>query len=161
MTAPVVADASPLIAFQQIGELRLLRAVFAELTVPPAVAREILPSVAPAPWIVERGLTQPIGPLVLRADLGAGESEALSLAAEIRADRLLLDERAARRVAEALGLSVVGTLGVLLAAKRRGLVAEVRPLIDELVRQGFWVAPRLVKQVLLAAGEEGSDDRRS
>jgi len=85
----------------------------------------------------------------------------LSLAAEIRADRLLLDERAARRVAEALGLSVVGTLGVLLAAKRRGLVAEVRPLIDELVRQGFWVAPRLVKQVLLAAGEEGSDDRRS
>jgi uncharacterized protein len=161
VTAVVVADASPLIALQQIGELRLLRAVFTELIVPPAVAREILPSVPPAPWIVERPLTQPIASLVLRANLGAGEGEALSLAAEIRADRLLLDERAARRVAEALGLSVVGTLGVLLAAKRRGLVAEVRPLIDELVRQGFWVAPRLVKQALLAAGEEGPGDSRS
>jgi predicted nucleic acid-binding protein len=58
-------------------------------------------------------------------------------------------------VAEALGLSVVGTLGVLLAAKRTGLVAEVRPLVDELLRQGFWVAPRLVKLALLAAGEDG------
>jgi len=57
-------------------------------------------------------------------------------------------------VAEALSLSVVGTLGVLLAAKRTGLVAEVRPLVDELLRQGFWVAPRLVKPALLAAGED-------
>jgi hypothetical protein len=125
------------------------------------VGREILPSVAPAPWIVERRLTQPIAPLVLRANLGAGESEALSLAVEIRADLLFVDERAGRRVAAALGLSVVGTLGVLLAAKRRGLVAEVRPLIDDLVRRGFWVAPRLVKQALLAAAEEGPDGGRS
>jgi predicted nucleic acid-binding protein len=58
-------------------------------------------------------------------------------------------------VAAALGLSVVGTLGVLLAAKRTGEVAEVRSLIDELLRQGFWVAPRLVKEALLAAGEDG------
>jgi hypothetical protein len=120
VTAVVVADASPLIAFRQIGELRLLRAVFTELTVPPAVAREILPSVPAVPWVMERALAQPIAPFVLRASLGAGESEALSLAAEIRADRLLLDERAARRVAEALGLSVVGTLGVLLAAGEEG-----------------------------------------
>jgi predicted nucleic acid-binding protein len=73
VTAVVVADASPLIAFQQIGQLELLRAVFAELTVPPAVCREILPSVPPAPWIVERRLTQPIAPLVLRANLAAAE----------------------------------------------------------------------------------------
>ena len=161
MSAVVVADASPLIAFQQIGQLQLLRTVFGELTVPPAVAREILPSVPPTPWIVERRLTQPIAPLVLRASLGAGESEALSLAVEIRADLLFVDERAGRRVAAALGLSVVGTLGVLLAAKRTGHIAEVRPLVDELLRQGFWVAPRLVKQALLAAAEEGPDGSRS
>ena len=53
MTAVVAADASPLIAFQQIGQLRLLRAVFTELIVPPAVAREILPSVPTVPWVVE------------------------------------------------------------------------------------------------------------
>jgi hypothetical protein len=160
VSAVVVADASPLIAFQQIGQLQLLRTMFEVLTVPPAVAREILPSVPLAPWIVERRLTQPIAPLVLRASLGAGESEALSLAVEIRADLLFVDERAGRRVAAALGLRVVGTLGVLLAAKRTGHITEVRPLVDELLRQGFWVAPRLVKQALLAA-EEGADDSRS
>lgn len=163
MSAVAVADASPLIAFQQIGQLQfqLLRTAFGELTVPPAVAREILPSVPPAPWIVKRRLTQSIAPLVLRANLGAGESEALSLAVEIRADLLFVDERAGRRVAAALGLSVLGTLGVLLAAKRTGHIAEVRPLVDELLRQGFWVAPRLVKQALLAAAEEGPDGSRS
>jgi putative transcriptional regulator len=54
VTAPVVADASPLIAFQQIGQLTLLRGTFAELIVPPAVAREIQPSVPSVTWIVER-----------------------------------------------------------------------------------------------------------
>ena len=153
VTAPVVADASPLIALQQIGQLHLLQALFSEVIVPPAVAREIQPSVPGVPWIIERALAQPVAPLVLRASLGAGESEALSLAVEARAGRLLVDERAARRAAEALGLSVVGTLGVLLAAKRKGLIAELRPLVDELARQGFWVSPRLVRQALLAAGE--------
>jgi predicted nucleic acid-binding protein len=161
VSAVVVADASPLIAFQQIGQLQLLRTMFGEVTVPPAVAREILPSVPFAPWIVERRLTQPIAPLVLRANLGAGESEALSLAVEIRADLLFVDERAGRRVAAALGPSVVGTLGVILAAKRTGHIAEVRPVVDELLRQGFWVAPRLVKQALSAAAEEGPDGSRS
>ena len=130
--------------------------MFGELTVPPAVAREILPSVPPAPWIVERRLTQPLAPLVLRANLGAGESEALSLAVEIRADLLFVDERAGRRVAAALGVSVVGTLGVLLAAKRTGSIAEVRPC-GRAASTRLWVAPRLVKQALLAAGEESPD----
>ncbi len=89
MTAVVVADSSPLIAFQQIGQLQLLQTLFTSLAVPPSVAREIAPSVPPTPWIVERGLTQPIAPLVLRSNLGVGESEALSLALELRAERLV------------------------------------------------------------------------
>jgi predicted nucleic acid-binding protein len=118
------------------------------------VAREIQPSVPSVTWIVERPLAQAIAPLVLRSSLGAGESEALSLAMELHADYLLVDERAARRAARALGLRVIGTLGVLLAAKRKRLITEVRPLLDELLRKGFWVSPRLVRQSLLAAGEE-------
>lgn len=72
MTASVVADASPLIAFQQIGQLSLLQAIFTEVIVPPAVAREIQPSVPSVPWIVERPLAQAIAPLVLRASLWGG-----------------------------------------------------------------------------------------
>ncbi len=83
MTAVVVADASPLIALQQIGMLDLLRSEFGEVVVPPAVAREIRPSVPSLPWITERPLGQPLASRVLRASLGPGESEALSLAVEL------------------------------------------------------------------------------
>lgn len=91
---------------------------------------------------------------MLRASLGPGESEALSLAAELHAVRFVVDERAARRIAEGLGLSVIGTLGILLAAKRKGNLERVRPSIEALVSRGFWVAPRVVERVLLAAGED-------
>ncbi len=89
MTAPVVADASPVIALHQIGQLRLLPGIFTAVIVPPAVAREIQPRVPSVPWILERPLEQAIAPLVLRASLEAGESEASSLAIEVHADRLL------------------------------------------------------------------------
>jgi uncharacterized protein len=74
---------------------------------------------------------------VLRATLGPGESEAISLALEIHADRLIIDERAGRRVAEALGLRVAGVLGLLVLSKQRGLIPALRPQIESLVRVGF------------------------
>ena len=150
----VVADASPLIALQQIEALHLAQALFTELLIPPAVAREIAPSVTRVPWLVERALTQPVAVQALRANLGPGESEAISLVLEIGADRLLVDERPARRVAEAIGVSVIGTLGVLLAAKRKGLIAAVRPSIDALLRRNFRMSPALVEHCLMAAGEQ-------
>jgi uncharacterized protein len=154
VTAVVVADASPLIALHQIGMLDLLRSEFGEVVVPPAVVREIRPSVPSLPWITERPLGQPLASRVLRASLGPGESEALSLAVELHAVRFVVDERAARRIAEGLGLSVIGTLGILLAAKRKGSLERVRPSIEALISRGFWVAPRVVERVLLAAGED-------
>ena len=153
MTPLVVADASPLIALQQIGRLELLEALFGVIAIPTAVAEEISPSVPLQPWMTVQGLAQPMAPIVLRARLGRGEREALSLAIETRAPRLLVDERAARRIAEALGLPVIGTLGVLLAARRRGEVDAIRPLVEALQQQGFWIAPSLVERVIAAAGE--------
>ena len=153
MTPVVVADASPLIALQQIGRLELLEALFGVIAIPTAVAEEIAPSVPLWPWMAVQGLAQPMAPIVLRARLGRGEREALSLAIETRAPRLLVDERAARRIAEALGLPVIGTLGVLLAARRRGEVDAIRPLVEALQQQGFWIATSLVERVIAAAGE--------
>jgi predicted nucleic acid-binding protein len=118
----VVADAGPVIALQRIGHLGLLQALFQEVLVPPAVARELVPRLTLPAWIRERTLQQPIAQEVLRASLGAGESEAISLALEIQADRLIVDERAGRRVAEALGLRVAGVLGLLVLSKQRGHV---------------------------------------
>jgi hypothetical protein len=87
----VVADASPLIALAQIDQLPLLEKLFGEILVPPAVVSEVEQSL-PA-FIRERKLSRPIPAAVLRAALDPGESEAISLALEIGAERLILDER--------------------------------------------------------------------
>jgi len=150
----VVADASPLIALQQIEPLGLLEVLFAEVYVPPAVAREVAPRLVLPAWIRERALGQPIARDVLRASLGAGESEAISLALEIHADRLIIDERAGRHVAEALGLRVAGVLGLLVLAKQRGLIPEVRSHLDMLLRTGFRADLDLVDRILQRAGEK-------
>lgn len=150
---PAISNASPLIALEQIGHLDLLGELLDKILVPPAVAREVSPTVHLPPWIEVRSLDQSVGPRILQAALGPGESEALSLALETRAFLLLLDERPARRLAQALGLPVVGTLGILLAAKRRKLLPNVKPCLDALLEEDFRIAPALYERVLHDAGE--------
>jgi predicted nucleic acid-binding protein len=89
----------------------------------------------------------------LLADLDRGEAEVIALAQELGADLLIIDERLGRRHADRLGFAVTGTLGVLLRAKEQGFIAEVRPLIEELRRQGIHLAEPLVKRTLELANE--------
>ncbi|MGH7137585.1 MAG: DUF3368 domain-containing protein [Pirellulales bacterium] len=149
----VISNASPLIALEQIGQLALLEQLFNSVVVPPAVVREVSASVALPVWIAEQALSQPVGPRILNASLGAGETEAISLSLEVRARLLILDDRPARRLAQALGLSIIGTLGVLLAAKQRNLLPAVRPSLAALLQFDFRIAPALYDQVLRDAGE--------
>jgi uncharacterized protein len=154
--AAVVADTSPLIALHQIGHLSLLKSLFVEVYVPPAVAREAAPSLPGLPlWIVARELAQPVASEVLRVSLGEGERETLALALELRADVVILDDRPARRLAVGLGLSAVGTAGILVRAKRIGLIAAVRPLLENLLDAGFRLSPAIRSRVLTDAGEQG------
>ena len=85
--------------------------------------------------------------------LGPGETEAISLALELRAERVILDDLPARVLAQRLGIPLIGTLGILLAAKRRGLVTAIREPIDTLRAGGFRLATDLYEQVLTKAGE--------
>lgn len=152
--AAVVADTSPLIALHQIGQLQLLERLFGEILVPPAVAREAAPSLPEPPaWIRTVTPTQPIGSEVLRASLGPGESEALSLALELRADIVILDDRQARRLASGLGLHVAGTGGILLRAKRAGFIPAVRPLLGQLIGFDFHLSQAILDEILDEAGE--------
>jgi hypothetical protein len=150
--AQVVADTSPLIALQQIGRLDLLRALFGSVLIPSAVAAEAL-SVDRPEWLIERPLTKPLPLDVTSADLEPGESEAIALALELSADRVLIDEMPARKVAERLGLPLVGTLGILLLAKRSGVIEAVREPVDALRRTGFHMSTRLYEYLLREAGE--------
>jgi len=77
----------------------------------------------------------------------------LALAIEARADRILLDDLLARRIARTLDLSVIGTVGILLVAKRRAIISSVRPHLDALLRESFFMGPGLYDDVLRLAGE--------
>lgn len=150
---PVVCNASPLIALEQIGRLNLLPDLFETVTIPPAVQRETAPTVMLPDWVRPYSLTHPIGPTILQASLGPGESEAISLALELEARLVILDDRPARRLAQSLGLPVIGTLGLLLTAKQKGWLDAIKPHLDTLLEHDFRVSPRLYDQIIADAGE--------
>jgi uncharacterized protein len=150
----VVADASPLIALCRIGRLDLLRDVFGKLLVPDAVWQEVVvagegvPGVAEVPateWIERRSVQDLTLVFLLRQDLGAGEAEAIVLARECGAGVLLMDERIGRAAAERLGLKVTGLVGVLLEARRRGLLTGLSVIAESLRTAGFWISGELIQ----------------
>jgi len=151
--SPVISNSSPLIALEYLGQMNLLEKLFGAVIIPLAVARELAPRILP-PWITEHKLSQPIGAQILGASLGSGESEAISLALELSAQLIILDDRPARRLAKALGLPVIGTMGALLLAKQKGLLSAVKPEMDALVNFGFRISQGLYDQVLNDAGEK-------
>lgn len=145
-----------MIGLAQIGRLGFLPDLFGAVLVPPAGLHETSRAVSPRPWLVERALARPVDPRVLTPTLGAGETEAIGLALESGVPTVIVDERAGRRLAAAVGLDVVGTVGILLRAKQRGLVGTVRPELDALLATGFFVATSLYRDALMRAGEGGS-----
>ena len=91
----------------------------------------------------------------MRANLDAGERDAIALAIERGTVSVMLDDRRARRLAESLGVRVIGTVGVLAVAKDQDMLPAIRPEIEALLRVRFFLAPDVVARVLKEAGEEG------
>ena len=154
---PVVSNTTPLINLAGVGHLDLLHALFGEVWIPEAVGDEYDAGARPAdqrldqlPWL----LVKPVAiDAPLLNELDAGEAAAISLAVASGARVLLLDERMGRRVAISRGLPIVGTLAVLLKAKREGHLQAVRPVLDEMTAQGRYFSRSLRESVLRAAGE--------
>lgn len=159
----VVADTSVLINLCCVGEGGLFKSLFREVVIPPEVAREFSALTVSNPRF--SGLRLPSGireqsPSMLVAAVRAaegldiGEAAALSLAVEIHADAVLIDERRGHEVAVQLGLRTIGLLGILLRAKATGIIKGVSPVIELLERDaGFWISESLRVEVLRLAGE--------
>ena len=133
---PVVVDATPIIALASLGRLTLFRDLYRQVLVPEAVRRELVgggrragsaEDLSAAPWIQIRRLREPFRSR-LPEDLHRGEAEVLALAQEVDARLVIMDDRLGRREAARRGLSVTGTVGVLLAIylskKLRALALE-------------------------------------
>jgi len=162
MSERVVCNTGPLIALAGVGQLDLLQKLFSEVLVPEAVRREVeaggiaglgKDALQKAPWIRVRPLLGPED-VLLAALLDAGEAAVISLARQESVDLVLVDEVKARRVArDTYGMRVIGTGRTLVEGKRRGHLSAVRPLLDRMQANGYWIAPNIVAEILRVAGE--------
>lgn len=156
----VVSNAGPLIALSRIGRLDILFELYSTIVVPNAVFAEVthdpdMPGAAEirqAQQISVVSVAQPAQVTRLLFWLDQGESEAIVLAQELGAT-LLIDERKARTISAALGIPLTGTVGVLLEAKRSGIVSQIQPLLDNMLLAGVRLSTRLYNNALKLAGE--------
>jgi len=89
----------------------------------------------------------------LASDLGKGELETMALAMEHPGKVVILDDALARRIAQAAGLEVWGTLRVLLEAKQQGLILQMAPIVDALRESGMWISEEIRLRILALADE--------
>lgn len=142
----VIADSSCLIALSKIGKLEVLHALFENIFVPKAVYYEVVvqgkgragaDEIKNAKWIKVENAKNKLAVKALQINLGAGESEAITLAIEKDADLIILDDFKARQTAEELSLTFVGTLAILQKAKSKGLIKDFAKTLDDLRKAGF------------------------
>ncbi len=151
----VVSDTSPITALTTIGRIELLRELFTEVFVPAAVHIELLRSHSSLPdWLQTRHVSTQAAVTRFAKIVDTGEAEAIVLAKEMDADRLLIDERKGRRLAQSEGIQVIGLVGVVLLAKRKGLIPNAREVIDRLINEaGVYLDPKLIDSALQTVGE--------
>jgi predicted nucleic acid-binding protein len=158
----IVADSSPLIGLARIGQLELLRRFAKRVAVPPAVWEEVsghsydapgAKEVRAAEWLAIEKPPDPDTVASLNLLVDRGEAEAIALAQSIPSSLLLVDDSRARRVAQRLGVRLVGTVGLLGRAKKMGWIPQLRPHLEALQRNGIYIRQELIEAVLADVGE--------
>ena len=151
----VVSDTSCISNLLTIGHEHLLSELFGEVIIPPAVENELrrFHSVVPD-FLKQVSPTSAAMLSRLRHELDAGEAEAICVACELQADRLLIDEKLGRAVALREGLAIIGVVGVLVAAKQKGLLPDIGTLLVRLEKEaGFHLSEMVKTAALQAMGE--------
>jgi predicted nucleic acid-binding protein len=159
----VVSNSSPLITLARIGWLDLLRQLFGHIHIAGEVHEEVVVrgagrpaagAVSGANWIETHSPVNAseLACLRTRHALGAGELATVLLARTLRADLAIIDERSARRLAQAQGVAVMGCVGILERGHRRGLVPDLRQTYEHLLTHGIRIDRQILDQSLNAAG---------
>jgi len=147
----VVADTSCLIIFHKINSIDILKDTFKKVLITDKVLDEFgdLPK-----WLEVRNDYDLEAYHKFSKNFGPSESSCIALAQKIENPILLLDDRRAKKVAQEIGIECVGTLGVLLLAKREGVIEKIKPLIEQIKQTDFRVSDKIIETVVRLAGEE-------
>jgi predicted nucleic acid-binding protein len=158
----IVSNTTPMSELAKVGQLNLLKKLFGRIIIPEEVYHEVTTGKHPAAsavlsanWIDVFTIQYPEQLLQLQVDykLDLGEAATIILAEELNANRVLIDEKLGRKVAQLRNLPVTGTIGLLLIAKNRGIIREIKPILDQFLSQGKRISTILYQEVLDIAGE--------
>ncbi|MCP4404746.1 MAG: DUF3368 domain-containing protein [bacterium] len=155
----VVSNSTPIISLATVGQISLLETLFGHVSIPREVERELKSHRYPGhddidqPWCETKDVQGMLYVGFLYHDLDRGEAEAITLAKELHADTLIIDERTGYMIAKQQGLHVIGTLTVLLLAKQQGYLSSVRPILDEMIQKGRWYSQSVYHTFLRQIGE--------
>jgi len=158
----VVSNTGPLIALAKADQLNLLASLYSVIQITSVVQRELLAKTGPEADRLDVALSSfikisdyPDAPVEVQAatqSLDPGERSAVALAHHLKLP-LLIDDRLGRIAARQLSLSVTGTIGILLQAKRDGFLAQVKPTLEQLRENGYWLSDEIVQAALKLADE--------
>lgn len=161
----LIADTGPIIALAKINRLDLLHTLIWQLVyIPPIVRKELLSKWGNESEAIEAALDsflKVVSPKMVHfaseaflIELGDGEKQVIRLGISLEREvTLLLDDLAARRAAQKLAIPIIGTGGVLLMAKKGGLIPRITPLLEEIRRCGYWLSDELIAYLKQVAGE--------
>ncbi len=158
----VICDSAVLIGLAKIGKLNLLEKLYEKIYIPWGVYNEVVVSGRSRPGAEEIDKAKWLGKIkvkdrtavnLLASEFGQGESEVLVLGKELKADWLILDDARARTAAVSAGYRIIGLAGILLLAKQRDLIEDIKPLFDELVDKNFRLSDKIMQTILEKAGE--------
>jgi predicted nucleic acid-binding protein len=155
----VVSNATPIISLSSVGRLDILEELFCEVVVSTAVYHEIKAKKGygydevESEFITVESVRGRIYSDLLLNQLDLGEAETIILSKEKNADYVIIDENIGYRIAKNSGLEVIRTLSILLRAKEKGIVGELKPILDEMITKGRWYSKTVYEIILKKAGE--------
>lgn len=151
MPEAIISDTSCLIVLSKIGELDLLLKMYGHVMTTVEVSTEygdMIPD-----WIKIKNASNKFSQQILQINLGKGEASAIALALEIPDSIIILDDFKARKVANQLGLTITGTIGIIVKAKLKGIIPSIIPLLAKIAATDFRISKDLEIQALKEAGE--------
>lgn len=157
----VVSNTTPLISLLKLGRLDVLMELYQEILIPTAVFEEIeagknksfYRNLSNIDWVKIIKIENEDARRYF-LDLDKGEAEAIILATEIGADLIIMDEKLGRFHAKHADLKVTGTVGVLIKAKREGIINELKPLLFELRAKDVWISEKFIDEILSLVHEK-------
>lgn len=146
MDKVIISDTSCLIALSKIDKLDILRKLYQEVIITREVQNEFGDSL-PAQIIISE-VKNKKKQIEIETRLDKGEASSIALALEISNSTLIIDEVKGRKIAKSLNINIIGTIGVLILADKKGLVKDVMGIILKMVNKGFRLSDKLIDQLI-------------